>query len=203
MTDQESSSCASGTEYGKSAASPCAECPWRVENIGRPVPAKYGDAYTREQRVTVWTQLRNGVLQDCHMGAGDGEEFPHGKDPALIHSGFAAIPEHATSRECAGSLVAARREVERVIEAGSWAEYHARHPNGFTADTAVFWLRRFSGDVVQGAPQVRGDLTRDVAVIDPGHDDDLLSFELMGSSEFGALAGSVLTAWDALQGEGS
>ncbi len=166
----------------QSAINPCAECPWRTENKGRAVPDEYSTAYTREQRVTLWSDLRNSRAQDCHMGAGDGEAFPHGKDPAWIGAGFAAIPEHAKPRECAGSLVAARREWERMWEAGSWEAYHQAHPNGFTKEAAQFWHARFSGKTVSGLPPIRDGLTQDVDVIDPGHEDGMTGIELMDAN---------------------
>lgn len=185
----------------QSAVNPCAECPWRAENKGREVPDDYATAYTRTQRVELWSDLRNGRAQDCHMGAGDGEAFPHGKDPAWIGAGFAAIPDHAKARECAGSLVAARREWKRMWEAGSWVAYHQAHPEGFTKEAALFWHARFTGERPQDLPAIRDNLAQDVDVIDPGHEDGLQGHELMDRDRLTKLTASLVDTFSAMNRE--
>lgn len=183
-------------ELRPSPVTPCAECPWRVDNVGRPVPEKYAGTYARDQRVALWAELRDPVVQECHMGAGDGDAFPHGKDPVWIEAGFAPIPEHARSRECAGALIAVRREVARMLTFPSWDAYNKAHPLGFTKGAAKFWARRLAGEV-DGMPPVRDDLTTTVEVVDPLKDDALKFHEVLTGSQRQALAAFA----DALKGK--
>lgn len=116
----------------------CPECPWRVHNMDRPVPEKYAIAYSRDERVEMWSALRAGESQQsCHMTTSDRELFPEGADPVWTEAGFRPVPEHARPRECAGAVAMADRELRRLQAAGSWERYHERYPQGLTREVAA------------------------------------------------------------------
>lgn len=185
----------SGEPWDRAATSPCPECPWRVSNKGRPVPEKYAGTYDRKQRTVIWAELRSGVPQGCHLSTGDREKFPHGGDPEWIDAGYAAVPEIARPRECAGAVAAALREMRLLLEAGGWQEYHRRRPQGLTREVATRWAARLSGVSPPGVPALRAVQVDAAEVIDVPGEDDLTAVDLIPPrrlAEMAAVAENVM-----------
>lgn len=150
---------------------PCQECPWRRSNADRPAPEPYEDSYTRDHHVRCWRDVAVGSLSVCHLTAGP-EQFPMGSDPRWVEGGYKAVPENVRNRECAGSVIAALREVRRVIAAGSIDRYVAENPQGMTAPTAAKWLKRLEGEPVDQWPELRQPNLAEAEIIDPSRESD-------------------------------
>lgn len=173
--------------YKPAALTPCPECPWRAENSNRPAPEPYEDSYTREHHLRCWSDLRNGRVSGCHL-TGSREEFPHGGDPRWIAAGYQAVPENVDPRECAGSVAAAYREVRYLLEAGSFAKYQKRRPQGMTRTTAELWLARVQLGATGGVwPTLRPPVVEDEAIIDPAADYVATHLELLEQRQVAAL----------------
>lgn len=165
---------------------PCQECPWRRSNVGRPAPEPYEDSYTRDHHVRCWSDVADGQLSGCHLTA-PGDLFPMGSDPRWVEGGYKAVPNHAQPRECAGSVVAALREVRRVIQAGSIERYVKENPQGMSAEAAGKWLRRIQGRQVEHWPELRQPAIDEADIIDPAQEYDIDFTELLGPNRDRAL----------------
>ena len=179
-------------EPDRAAATPCHECPWRVSNQGRPVPAGSVGSFDRRGRIVRWRDLRTGTTFVCHLSVGDRKEFPNGADPEWVAMGFEAIPEHARRRECAGSVAAGLREKRLLDDAGSWEEYLERRPHGFTREAVALWGRRIEGQEVAGKAPLRQVEIADVEIVDPASDDNLSAEDLLTSKEALPIIGKAL-----------
>lgn len=94
------------------SASPCAECPWRVSNRGRPSPARGTDkdSYSDNAAATLWAdKIRGGGRAVCHMSDTDPYRHPQANDPAWTAAGYAPVKPTTQPRLCAGSVAAATR----------------------------------------------------------------------------------------------
>lgn len=175
-------------ELNRAPATPCRECPWRVSNQGRPVPDKYAGTYDREQRLTLWSELRErGYQQACHLSASDRKMFPNGDDPEWTAAGFQAIPDNARLRECGGAVAAALREMRLLDAEGSLEAYEQERPKGFTREVAALWALRMRGVVVPGFPPLRPIDVEDAEIIDPVTQDDVSTVDLMPTEKLSAL----------------
>lgn len=113
---------------------PCAQCPWRVENQGKPTP---GGFFTKRNLRRLWGQIRRGGgVQSCHV-----TDTSH---PDHVAAGAKDIPSGV--RECGGSLVLVQREL-RILQALSGGgeasdegveEYLARGDLGLTKEGLLY-----------------------------------------------------------------
>lgn len=176
-------------EINRAPAKPCHECPWRRSNKDRPVPEKYGWAYSRAERVEMWSQMRaEAVLASCHLTT-DRSLFPEGGDPVWIEAGFHPVPEDAQVRECAGAVALALRELRLLVAAGTWERYERGRPHGFTRGVASLWANRLRGSVA-GYPTLRRVETADADIVDPG-EDGLTALDLLTPTQVSELRAAI------------
>lgn len=101
---------------------PCAACPWRLTNHGKPHP---DDWYTKANRRRLWSGLRQGEMMTCHPT--DPTNPPPTGRPAA-----GAKPGTAT-RLCAGAWALLMVEVNAVNAAlaggGHLADYRQGRPH--------------------------------------------------------------------------
>lgn len=77
---------------------PCAQCPWRISNHGKPHP---GGFYTRRNIKRLWNQIRSGGRpQGCHL-----------TDPSHPDHIAAGCAPNAKAQECPGSVILIKREL--------------------------------------------------------------------------------------------
>jgi hypothetical protein len=99
---------------------PCSACPWRTENHGKPHPDGW---YTARNRDRLWSKLRRGDGMTCHP-----------TDPENPCSTGSAVPEDATTHECAGALILLQRELKKIeaIPGSDLKRYMKENPRGLT-----------------------------------------------------------------------
>lgn len=85
------------------AESPCAHCPWRTENQGKPHPDGW---YTTANRDRLWAKLRRGESMSCHP-----TDPTNPVSEKALAAGAIVAKEGATPRECAGALILQQREI--------------------------------------------------------------------------------------------
>lgn len=192
MTENENDSRSNATsrELGQNARTPCAECPWRVSNIGRPVPEAYEGTYDRPQRVAIWSSVRNGSRELCHLSVG-ADVFPHQNDPDWQSHGYVSTPTGATKRECGGYVAALQREFKRLRQFDTFEEYQQAYPNGLTLTGLQYLIARVRSTDL---PPLRSVFIDDEELIDPGQDDDLTPSELQDPAQLDALAARLVRA---------
>ncbi|WP_299517980.1 hypothetical protein [uncultured Serinicoccus sp.] len=161
-------------DMSQNARTPCAECPWRVSNIGRPVPDDYQGTYDRPQRVAVWSSVRHGSRELCHLSVG-ADVFPHQDDPAWQSLGYVSTPSGAIKRECGGYVAALERELERLSGFDTFEEYQQAYPNGLTREGLQYLIARTRATDL---PPLRSVAIAAEELIDPAQDDDLTPVEL-------------------------
>jgi hypothetical protein len=175
-------------EMNQAPVTPCPECPWRVSNRGRPVPEKFAEMYSRENRVEHWSSLRAaGGRMGCHLTTPDPQITPMVNDPEWIAMGYQAVPPHARPRECGGFVAAGLREMRRLAEAGSWEAYRKVRPQGLTREAAELWARRLRGEQVPGFPPLRPVDVDDSEINDSATEDDMQPAELLSPVQLSAL----------------
>ena len=81
--------------------SPCAACPWRKSNQGKPHPHGW---YTKKNLERLWAGLRSGEApgMTCHPTDLNNE----------VPEGHRAPPETVEAKECAGALILVIRELK-------------------------------------------------------------------------------------------
>lgn len=83
-----------------SKSAPCAQCPWRKSNHGK--PHKFG-FYTKANLRRLWNQIRGGGKpQSCHLT--DPSHPDHGAKPS------------AKAQECPGAVIIVLREVGKMAD---------------------------------------------------------------------------------------
>lgn len=169
------------TNLRANTTTPCAECPWRRSNVGRPVPEKYAGTYDRPQRVNAWSSLRHGYRELCHLSAGT-DVFPQGGDPDWMAMGFVEPPGGAAPRPCSGYVAAVDRELHRARECGTWEVYQATYPAGLTLQGFQAIMRRAKDPAIPSTHPVRVDADE---LVDPSHEDNLTARELLDQQQVG------------------
>lgn len=132
---------------------PCEQCPWRLENQGK---RHFGSFYSKKNLTRLWNQVRRGEgIQSCHM-----TDPSH---PDHIRAGTKATAE---PRECPGSVIVVRREIEQmanaaheVTHAGVTA-YLKNRKRGLTKQGVLFWV--ISRLQMGGVPFIGGPKLPDV-----------------------------------------
>jgi hypothetical protein len=142
---------------GRAAAAsqtPCAACPWRTTNHGRPHPDGW---YTATNRRRLWNRLRRGEAMSCHP------TDPRNPVPA----GHRPAPAHAVTRECTGALILQQRELLYFQDecGADLRAYRRRHPMGLLRDGLLTLVERalFSGTSIGGVTMTRPDLNQPVS----------------------------------------
>lgn len=132
---------------------PCAACPWRTENHGRRHPDGW---YTAANRKRLWAKLRRGDGMTCHP-----------TDPLNpIPEGARAVPENATTHECAGALILQQRELMYLQDEPDLQTYRRNRPLGLTRAGIAEMISRalFGGlPIVGGRAMSKPDLNEKVS----------------------------------------
>jgi hypothetical protein len=117
---------------------PCAACPWRRSNLGKPSPLVENQKYrwyTAANLKRLWAQLRKGDPMTCHP-----------TDPMMRQATGNYVKDHTVTYECTGAVILQQREFQYlsdIIErGGSIKDYRRQHPRGLTADGAECLLAR-------------------------------------------------------------
>lgn len=127
---------------------PCAQCPWRLTNQGKPHPHGF---YTKANLRRLWNQIRGGGrAQSCHL-----------TDPSHPDHVAAGAKEGAQAQECPGSVILVRREVAQMADGGGVVRaegvkrYLAVRRNGLTKPGVLYWCVQriaLAGTFVGGEP---------------------------------------------------
>ena len=147
------------TAIVESAPEPCAHCPWRKANQGKPHPHGW---YSKKNLRRLWAGLRSGNApgMTCHPTDPDN----------VVPDGATAAPEDIDTRECAGALILQAREMKRFEaecaavdaagEGDAIKQYRAKHPKGFTHGGLLSFVERvvFAGSPL-GGPAIAVDLS--------------------------------------------
>lgn len=127
----------------KAMEAPCAACPWRASNQGKPHPHGW---YSKKNLRRLWAGLRSGKApgMTCHPTDPD-NEVPEGHRPA---------PEGNDARECAGALILVQREL-KLLEKDPKGYLKAR-PGGLTKAGLHWWAiaRCFYAGTPLGGPSI-------------------------------------------------
>lgn len=135
-----------------SLKTPCAQCPWRRSNQGKP---HFGSFYTRANLRRLWNQIRNGGLQQsCHL-----------TDASHPDHVAAGARESTTTQECPGSVVLVTRELQLVVKLGGTdriehdgiVKYGRVRKRGITKRGFQYWVVQriaFAGKPFVGAPAI-------------------------------------------------
>lgn len=102
------------------APHPCAACPWRIANQGKPHPHGW---YTKKNLQRLWAGMRRGeASMSCHPTDPDN----------LVPEGQRPVPDSAKTRECTGALILMQREIMRFQNeaAGDIGRYRRLFPGG-------------------------------------------------------------------------
>lgn len=116
-------------------AKPCAQCPWRLANQGKPHPFGF---YTKANLRRLWNQVRGGGQpQSCHL-----------TDPS--HPGHIAAGAKPTAKaqECPGSVIVVTRELKLLAEFGGGvagtkeglARYLKERRKGLKKTGLLYWV---------------------------------------------------------------
>lgn len=129
---------------------PCATCPWRTANHGKPHPDGW---YTKRNRARLWAQLRRGEMMSCHK-----------TDPANpVPSGVKPVPYGTEVHECAGALVLQQREIMNFQRCKSLPLYRSQHPNGLLRAGLLTIAERAVFGGMSGLVMARPDLNEPVS----------------------------------------
>jgi hypothetical protein len=111
----------------KAMTVPCAQCPWRRSNQGRPHPHGW---YTRKNLRRLWNGLRTGEApgMSCHPTDTDNE----------VPAGGKTVPEGMAKRECAGALLLVQREL-KLLETDPKGYLKARGRRGLSREGVAWW----------------------------------------------------------------
>lgn len=151
------------------ASTPCPECPWLVSNADRTPPAPFiaDDFYSRAHLLRCWHDVADGRLTACHAAS---DVFRTGEvngPPWLA----AYLERPRALRECPGSVVAALREVQYLLDAGSYTEYARQRPQGLGPEGAAIWVQRLAGAGVD-MPELRKVIVDLDEITDPASFDE-------------------------------
>ena len=126
---------------------PCAQCPWRPENVGKPSPWGF---YTKRNRTRLWNQVRGGGPQSCHP-----------TDPRHPDHVAAGAKPGSAPVECAGSVILIIREL-RALQAiaGDGVPINGEHvdhylksrPRGITKQGLIYWMVARAAGFARGTP---------------------------------------------------
>lgn len=105
------------TEIDPPAESPCAACPWLTANHRRPHPQGY---YTDANRRRLWNGLRTGRAPGMTCHPTDPENQP--------------VKAAQRTRECAGAVILALRELAACEAGKDLADYRRGRPLAMTRD---------------------------------------------------------------------
>lgn len=117
-------------EEDKKPRKPCAQCPWRLENQGRPHESGF---YTKKNLVRLWNQVRGGGnQQSCHL-----------TDPSHPDHIKAGAKPGAKVQECPGSVILILRELRKMANPKGRIEdptmYLATRKKGLTRKGILYW----------------------------------------------------------------
>ena len=136
---------------------PCAQCPWRLSNQGK--PHKFG-FYTKGNLRRLWNQIRGGGReQGCHL-----------TDPSHPDHVAVGAKPGAKAQECPGSVIVVLREAKKMANADGRIEpegverYMATRRNGLKKNGIAYWL--ISRIQLGGVPIVGGPKLPEVDVDD-------------------------------------
>jgi hypothetical protein len=114
---------------------PCAQCPWRLSNQGRPHPFGF---YTKANLKRLWNQVRGGGRpQSCHL-----------TDPSHPDHVAAGAKPNAVAQECPGSIVVVMREIKHLEAFGNGivgtkegiARYLKERKKGLKKTGLLYWI---------------------------------------------------------------
>lgn len=140
---------------------PCAQCPWRLSNQGKPHPHKF---YSMANLRRLWNQIRKadgGDAQSCHM-----------TDPSHPEHVAAGAKPGAKAQECPGSVIIIRRELRRManekgeITVEGWERYRSERAKRGLTKTGMRWWG-ISRACFGGVPFVGGPKLPEVDEADP------------------------------------
>lgn len=163
VSNDEASCTAGDGAMAPAARRMCAECPQARANQGRDHPDGW---YGREQVAGLWRSVREGSPVSCHITEADRNVYRVTDEHAA--AGFVVPPEQAQRRECSGVAVALRRELSRLVDAGSFEEYRRRWPAGLTREALTLAAARAAGE---RGPELRAPAVDEAAVVDVPADD--------------------------------
>lgn len=117
-----------------SKATPCAQCPWRKSNHGK--PHKFG-FYTKTNLRRLWGQIRGGGKpQSCHL-----------TDPSHPDHVAVGAKPNAKVQECPGAVIVVLREVgkmanaQKVINDEGVSRYlRERKKHGLKKTGILYWV---------------------------------------------------------------
>jgi hypothetical protein len=114
---------------------PCAECPWRAANAGKPSPVVDGHRYrwySKANLSRLWAGLRRGEMMTCHP-----------TDPRMIQRSGKTVPESATTFICAGATILVQRELVLFQEGSGVPAYRRARPRGLTRLGMIAHVERY------------------------------------------------------------
>lgn len=106
---------------------PCANCPWRKSNQGKPHPHGW---YTVQNLRRLWKGLRTGEApgMTCHPTDPNNE----------VPEGCRAAPEGAEAKECAGALLLVQKELN-IFQKDPKGYLKARGRRGLSKYGIAWW----------------------------------------------------------------
>ncbi len=142
-----------------SDADPCAACPWRTSNAGKPHPDGW---YRRANLARLWRLLREGEPMSCHPTDPDN---PVSEEAQA--AGYRPAPPGSTRLECRGAVILVQREFHLLINrfGNDVAAYRSARPRALTKrGIGNIAVRLVLGGVplVGGPKMARPDLNADV-----------------------------------------
>jgi len=131
-----------------SKTTPCAQCPWRKSNHGK--PHKFG-FYTKTNLRRLWGQIRRG----------GGEQSCHLTDPSHPDHVAVGAKPNAKAQECPGSIIVVSRELSKMATGGVITEdglkrYQKERKKGLTKRGLAYWIVsriQFGGVPMIGGPK--------------------------------------------------
>lgn len=144
---------------GPSDADPCAPCPWRTANHGKPHP---DDWYDRRNLDRLWSGVRTGQPMSCHP-----TDPTNPLSPQAQAAGYRPPTPGTAVAECRGAQIMVQRELHLLGERyrGDWSAYRRDRPRGVTPAGARTVAQRllFGGaPLIGGMPMGRPDLNAPV-----------------------------------------
>ena len=139
---------------------PCAACPWRVSNRGKPSPKVEGERfgwYTPQNLKRLWGGLREGDPMTCHP-----------TDPAMRQANGGYVKPETVTYECTGATILQQREFQIAEDylrgKKTINDYRRERPKGLskTGIRAIAERLIFGGvPMIGGAKMGRPDLNQE------------------------------------------
>jgi hypothetical protein len=129
----------------KKLSVPCATCPWRLANQGK--PHRFG-WFTKANLTRLWNQIRKGGgAQSCHK-----------TDPQHPEHVACGAKPGSKALECPGSVIVVLRELRRIggkdgeVTAGKVDAYMKARKKGLTRQAVLYWMlsRMTLGNTIMG-----------------------------------------------------